>query len=251
MSKDEHRILVNCDMGESFGAWQMGADDSIMPLIDMANIACGFHAGDPNVMQRTVVSALEYNVRIGAHPSYPDLQGFGRRSMRMTKGEIRSLLCYQVGALEGIVRACGADLNHVKPHGALYNDMMQDPAILLEVIQAVSDYNEDLMLVVQATERWQEQQQLAEQYGVSLCFEAFSDRAYRSNGFLVPRSQPDAVLAESESLVQCQQIMQNGTVTSIEGQALNLKIDTLCIHGDGPGAVSIAQHIKKRVSPDV
>ncbi|BDX06828.1 5-oxoprolinase subunit PxpA [Planctobacterium marinum] len=250
MTESRKSLLINCDMGESFGTWQMGQDQEIMPYIDMANIACGFHAGDANVMQRTVMLALQYNVKIGAHPAYPDLQGFGRRSMTLAKGEIRALMCYQLGALEGITKACGGSLHHVKPHGALYNDMMRDKDTLLQVIQAVSDYDEELLLVLQATSRNQEHQELAAEYGVNLCFEAFSDRAYQDDGLLVPRNQQGALLSKDEAIAQARAIMQQGKVSSVRGTELTMQIDTLCIHGDGSDALPIARQLYEQKIKD-
>lgn len=244
MTEPDKSLLINCDMGESFGAWQLGEDREMMPYIDMVNIACGFHAGDANVMEQTVMLALEHNVKIGAHPGYPDLQGFGRRSMKLAKGEIRSLVCYQLGALEGIAKACGGRLYHVKPHGALYNDMMRDESILLEVVQAVSDYNDELLLLVQATSQWQQHQQLAEQYGLSLCFEAFTDRGYQDDGLLVPRNQSGALLSKEGAIAQARTIIQQGKVSSVNDIQLSMKINTLCIHGDGADALHIAREIK-------
>lgn len=175
-------LLLNCDIGESFGAWVMGMDAQVMPFIDCANIACGFHAGDPSVMRKTVGLALRHGVTIGAHPAYPDLNGFGRRSMKCSPEEIRDLLHYQIGALDGICRAQGGRVEYVKPHGALYNDMMANPEILRAVLSAVKEYDADVAVMILSTVDNELSQSIANEYGVRLMFEAFADRAYTSKG---------------------------------------------------------------------
>ena len=211
-----------------------------MPLVDAINIACGFHAGDPAIMAATVSLALKYRVAIGAHPAYPDLQGFGRRSMAMTAQQIQQLICYQVGALDGIVRAQNGRLSHVKPHGALYNDMMADPAIMTAVMQAVANLRADLVLVIQATPQWQAHQALAERLGIVLWFEGFADRGYQDCGLLIPRQQQGALHSACEAIAQGKNMLKTGEVKSHSGKTLNLMIDTLCIHGDGENALEIA-----------
>ncbi|HYQ51819.1 MAG TPA: 5-oxoprolinase subunit PxpA, partial [Pseudomonas sp.] len=176
------RLLLNCDMGESFGSWHMGLDAEVMPYIDCANIACGYHAGDPSTMRRTVALALQHGVTIGAHPAYPDLVGFGRRSMACSSEEIRDLLHYQIGALDGICKVLGGRVAYVKPHGALYNDMMADPLKLRAVLEAVAAYGSNLPLMLMATADDSAAQALGDEIGVPLWFEAFADRAYTASG---------------------------------------------------------------------
>lgn len=215
-------IQLNCDMGESFGVWTMGADEEVMPWIDMANIACGFHASDPHVMSRTIDLALEHEVMIGAHPSYPDLQGFGRRSLAMNEQEVSEIILYQVGALKALCESKNGQLSYVKPHGALYNDMMSDPSIFRAVVDAVSCFNLPLMVLASANN--QDYLDIADRFDVPLLFEAFADRTYLANGKLTPRSQPNAVLSSEEAILnQVRQIARYGKVTSSDGFVIRLK----------------------------
>lgn len=238
-------MKLNCDLGESFGSWKMGMDADVMPFIDMANIACGFHAGDPDVMQRTLTLARQHRVAIGAHPAYPDLQGFGRRSMQCSASEIINLMHYQMAALDGMAQNQGLSLTYVKPHGALYNDMMSQPAVMEAVIQAVASYYKPLKLMVLATAEWQTLQQQAHKASVDLLFEAFADRRYTDEGCLLARSQPGAVLHEDEMLAQVAQLAKHSTVTTQSGKTLKLKSDTLCVHGDNPAGVAQIRRIRE------
>ncbi|MCC2615364.1 5-oxoprolinase subunit PxpA [Aestuariibacter halophilus] len=246
MSDTEKQSLrLNCDLGESFGPWQMGDDDRIMPFVDMASVACGFHAGDPLVIQRAIRFSKVHGVGLGAHPAYPDLQGFGRRSMQLSRSELIAMLHYQVAALDGMAACQDVSLQYIKPHGALYNDMMRDEAILLSVLQAVADYHRPLPLVVQATEQWQHHQSLAQPLGVMLWFEAFADRRYGDDGRLLPRHQPGAVLGIEQMLGQVQQLMTTQTITSLSGRTLHVKADTLCVHGDNDDAIAGVKAIRE------
>lgn len=239
------RLQLNCDLGESFGAWQMGLDAEVMPLIDQANIACGFHAGDPTVLVRTLHLAKQYQVEIGAHPSYDDKQGFGRRSIRMQPDELTHLLWYQIAAVEGVAKSLGMELGYVKPHGALYNDMMASPALLETVMQALASYHNPLKLMLLATASSAEHQRMAERYGLELLFEAFADRLYKSDGSLTPRSQAGSVLNHKAALEQVQQLLQSGTVISDTGQSVAITADSLCVHGDNPHAVALVKSIRQ------
>lgn len=242
------RLLLNCDMGESFGPWRMGMDEDVMPLVDMANIACGFHAADPVTMTRTVLLAKHSGTRIGAHPSYPDLVGFGRRSMQCTALEIVSLVQYQLGALDGICRAHGSALSYVKPHGALYNDMMVDPSILRAVLEAVAGFDSKLALMVLAKVDNSAAQNIASEFGVSLLFEAFADRAYDAQGLLVPRAEAGAVYHDPEQiLAQALRLAQEGLVESLDGTPIPLKADSLCVHGDNPESVQALKQIRAKL----
>lgn len=239
------RLLLNCDIGESFGSWTMGLDAEVMPFIDCANIACGFHAGDPSTMRKTVALALSHGVQIGAHPAYQDLQGFGRRSMAYSTEEIRDLLHYQIGALEGICRAQGARISYVKPHGALYNDMMANPAQLRAVIQAVAAYDPHLPLMLMATRDNSAAQALGDEYGLTLWFEAFADRAYDAAGRLVSRNLPGAVHHDPAAIVaQALTIARGGELVASDGSALRLHANTLCVHGDNASSVAAVQRIR-------
>lgn len=237
-------MKLNCDLGESFGSWQMGLDDAVMPYIDMANIACGFHAGDANVMAHTLKLAKQHGVSIGAHPSYPDLQGFGRRSMALSHSEIVNMLRYQIAALDGMARTAGTQITYVKPHGALYNDMMSKPEVFDAVLEAVAGYYQPLKLMILASAEQQQYRELAGRHGVALLFEAFADRRYTDNGSLTPRNQSGAVLSGDESLAQVTQLVKLGFVTTDSGNTLALKADTLCVHGDNPAALAQLKQIR-------
>ena len=239
-------MKLNCDLGESFGAWTMGQDEEVMPYIDMANIACGFHASDPAIMARTVSLATEHGVQIGAHPSYQDLAGFGRRSIQHSADEIRGLMWYQLGALEGICRAHGTTVEYVKPHGALNNDMMRDEHILQTVMEAVASYRAGLPLMIPSTMDAQRHRSLADGIGLPLIFEAFADRAYDDQCRLVPRSQPGSVHEDPDTIVgQALTLASNGGLHSINGQWLELNADSLCVHGDNVHALAATRAIRK------
>ncbi|MDB5984011.1 MAG: hypothetical protein JWQ69_5026 [Pseudomonas sp.] len=240
------RLLLNCDIGESYGAWTMGLDAEVMPFIDCANIACGFHAGDPSVMRKTVALALSHNVMIGAHPAYPDLVGFGRRSMACSPAEIQDLLHYQIGALDGICRAQGSRVRYVKPHGAMYNDMMANPAQLRAVIEAIARYDVHLPLMLLAMRDNSAAQALADEFGVQLWFEAFADRAYDSAGRLVSRQLPGAVHHDPETIIaQALTLARGEPLRASEGSDLLLSADTLCVHGDNASSVAAVQRIRQ------
>lgn len=241
-------ITLNCDMGESFGAWTMGDDEQVMPWIDMANIACGFHASDPHVMSRTIDLAIEHEVMIGAHPSYPDLQGFGRRAMAFTEQEISELLIYQIGALKALCESKNTRLDYVKPHGALYHDMMNQPDVFRAVVDAVSCFNVPLMIM--ATSNNQEFLDIADLYDVPLLFEAFADRTYQGNGRLMPRTEKGSVLAKEEDIInQVKQIARYGKVTSADGFVIPMEADTLCVHGDNKDAIALIEKIRYHLNP--
>ena len=242
-------MKLNCDLGESFGAWSMPVESAIMAEIDQANIACGFHAGDPLVMKQAILLAKQHDVTIGAHPAYPDLQGFGRRSMAIDADELKAMIQYQVSALRGMAAICGAEVSYVKPHGALYNDMMKDIALMRTMMQSIAAINEQsshmpLALMVQATSQNAALKEAAQEWALPLYFEAFSDRRYTDEGLLQSRSIEGAVLDESEALLQAKQLISSGTVTTASGNTLAVEADSLCVHGDTKGAVNIAKKIR-------
>ena len=241
-------MLLNCDLGESFGAWKMGLDEHVMPHIDMANVACGFHAGDPDVLAQTLKLVNTHQVTLGAHPSYPDRQGFGRRSMQLSEQEIINALHYQIAAIEGMAKVQGLTLSYVKPHGALYNDMMKSQRILSCVIKAISHYPSELKLMVLATAQQTSHQQLADDYNVSLIFEAFADRLYTDEGLLTPRSEAGAVHDKSALLAQVKQLHQQGSVTTASGKSLSLRADTLCVHGDNEASIALIEEIRNVIN---
>ena len=241
-------MKLNCDLGEGFGAWKMADDTDIMPYIDMANVACGFHAGDPLVICRTISSALSHGVDIGAHPGYPDLQGFGRRSMKLSAEELKAMLLYQISALDGLTESLGGNMSYVKPHGALYNDMMRELHIFDSVIDAVSSFHKPLKLVVLAgavKPAWAEK---AADAGVPLLLEAFADRRYLPSGKLQPRGEEGAVLSHQDMLEQVNNLYHNHEVVTANGTTLKIQADTLCVHGDTPDALNAAKNIRSLIA---
>ncbi len=230
-------MLLNCDLGESYGSWTMGHDALVMAHIDQASIACGFHAGDPLTMRRTLLLARQHGVAVGAHPAYPDLVGFGRRSMALGADELTAVLHYQIAALDGMAQSVGLALSYAKPHGALYHDMMQQSAVRATILHALSIYPRPLALVLQASARNEALRAEADAAGVTLLFEAFADRAYTDDGNLQPRNQPGAALDREALLAQVAQLRRASCVTTTGGQVLALQFDTLCVHGDNPDSV--------------
>ena len=242
-------LLLNCDMGESFGSWTMGLDAEVMPFVDCANIACGFHAGDPSIMRKTVGLALAHNVQIGAHPAYQDLPGFGRRSMAYSAQALQDLLHYQLGALDGICRAQATRISYVKPHGAMYNDMMASPAQLRAVVQAVAAYDARLPLMLMATRDNSAAQAIGDEFGVTLWFEAFADRAYDQAGHLLSRQLPGAVHHDVDVIVQqALDIAAGRPLIAIDGSELYLHANTLCVHGDNASSVAAVQRIREALN---
>ncbi|MCP3908029.1 MAG: 5-oxoprolinase subunit PxpA [Oceanicoccus sp.] len=240
-------LQLNCDLGESFGSWTMGMDAAVMPYIDQANIACGFHAGDPVVMRNTLALAKKNDVSIGAHPAYQDLVGFGRRSMNCSTEEIIALMHYQVAAMDGMAATAGLKLEYVKPHGALYNDMMAKPDVRNAIMVAMSDYQRPLTLMLQATPQYAEHKAEADRLGLNLSFEAFADRCYDDDGKLLARSKAGAVHSKEKMLAQVQQLCTDGTVTTVSGNTLPLQADTLCVHGDNEAGVQAIQEIRELI----
>lgn len=246
---EKQSIFLNCDMGESFGNWKMGNDSAVMPHIDMANIACGFHASDPLIMNDTIRLALAHDVKIGAHPSYPDLQGFGRRSISMAPEEISAMLIYQIGALKALCESHNTELTYVKPHGALYNDMQVDVAVFEAVVDAVSSFSLPLMTL--AITDNQTLLDIADKYSVPLLFEAFADRRYQANGLLAPRSMPDSVISNRDDLLsQVQQIVRYKKVRTIDGFLIPLEADTICVHGDNEESIKLIQDIRRIIEAE-
>ncbi|MFQ3231030.1 5-oxoprolinase subunit PxpA [Reinekea sp.] len=242
-------MLLNCDLGESYGQWQLGNDAEVMPHIDMANIACGFHAGDPTTLANTIALAKQHQVSIGAHPSYPDLAGFGRRSMKLTTNELTQLMHYQIAALEGMAKCQSMSLSYVKPHGALYNDMMADEQLLRTLLQAVASYPSDLKFMLMSTAAHQKHRELANSMGIELLFEVFADRRYTEAGLLMPRSEVGALLNTADMLEQVTLIATKQKVITADGSLLQIPMDSLCVHGDNPTAVAQIKQIRKLVTP--
>ncbi len=234
------RFDFNCDMGESFGAWKMGLDEEVIRVITSANVACGFHAGDPAIMRRTVRLAEAHGVGIGAHPGFPDLRGFGRRDLSASPDEVRDDLVYQIGALTAFTSA--KRLQHVKPHGALYNMAVPGGTLARAIGEAVFECDPSLILVVLAGSKWADE---AEKMGLRVAREAFADRALMPDGTLVPRSKPGAVVHELQQVVERSvRLVTEHTVVAISGEVVHVEADTLCLHGDTPGAVALASALK-------
>lgn len=239
-------IKLNCDAGESFGSWKMGMDEAVIPYVDMANFACGFHAGDPLIMDKSIKLALKHNISIGAHPAYPDLVGFGRRSVACSLEEIEAMVIYQCGALKAFCDANGAKLSYVKPHGALYNDMMKDLRVFKAVVQAVSRFDKNLKVMVLSMVDIAGHEAIAKECGVGLLYEAFADRAYDDAGLLVPRSQKGSVLHDVEAVKNRLLLLKNeGLLETISGKRIALKVDSLCVHGDNEEAVALVRTLRE------
>ena len=240
-------MLLNCDLGESYGSWTMGLDADVMPHIDQANIACGFHGGDPVTMRRTLALAAEHGVSVGAHPAYPDMVGFGRRSMSLSADEIIASLHYQVAALEGMALSQGLTIDYVKPHGALYNDMMANKDVRSAIMQAIAVFHRPLPLMLQATPEAAQHASEARAVGITVLFEAFADRCYDDDGSLLSRRKPGAVHDRERMLAQVAQLQAQGTVMTVGGKVLPLQADTLCVHGDNIEGVQAIQAIRALV----
>lgn len=237
-----HRIDLNSDMGEGYGAWRMGDDAALLDHVTSANIACGFHAGDPATIHRTVKAAVEKGVAVGAHPSLPDLPGFGRRTMAVSPAEVYDIVVYQVGALAAFARACGGRLAHVKAHGALYNMAAKDRALADAIARAVRDVDGALVLYALSGS---ELVRAAEAAGLQAAAEVFADRTYQDDGSLTPRSRPDAMIVDIEtSIAQVKRMVLESKVCATSGKDIAVRADTLCIHGDQPGAVEFARRIR-------
>lgn len=236
------RINLNADLGESFGAWTMGSDTELLQVVGSANIACGFHAGDPLVMRRTVRQALDAGVSLGAHPSFPDLQGFGRRAMHLPVAELEALLVYQIGALAGIAQAEGGRLSHVKPHGALNNMACTDAALAQAVARAVRAFDPQLILLAPALS----QLVLAgADAGLKVAAEVFADRSYTDAGNLLARDQPGAVLHTADACVaHVMRMVEAGGIVTQSGKVVAAEFHSICVHGDGPQAVASAVAIR-------
>lgn len=236
-------IDLNCDMGESYGAWKMGADADVMPYISSANIACGFHAGDPATIRTTVRLAVDAGVAVGAHPSLPDLMGFGRRAMKITPQEMYDLVVYQAGAVEAFARAAGAKLHHVKCHGMLYNMAANDEGLSEAMARAVRDLGPEVILYALSGSR---NHTIAKSMKLRVAGEVFGDRGYLDDGTLAPRGQPGAMIEDAQaSVAQVLGMVEGGYVTSLAGKRVPVAADTLCLHGDQPGAVHFAQTLRK------
>jgi UPF0271 protein len=234
-------IDLNCDMGESYGAWKMGDDAGIMPLISSANIACGFHGGDPATIRKTVRLAVDRGVAIGAHPSLPDIQGFGRRVMKISPQDMYDLVVYQAGAVEAFARAAGSKLHHIKCHGALYNMAATDEGLSEAMARAAKDLGVMVYTLSNST-----MMKVVKGKGVRALGEVFADRGYSDDGTLAPRDRPGGMIEDAaQSVRQALAMVEEGYLTSLSGKRVPVAADTLCLHGDQPGAVAFATQIRK------
>ncbi len=238
-------VDLNCDMGESFGAWTMGSDAELMDYVSSINIACGYHAGDASVIRKTIETAIAKNVAVGAHPSFPDLQGFGRREMKMSPEEVFDIVLYQVAALKGMCEAFGGKIHHVKPHGALYNQAARDKNLAEAIAKAVKAIDENLVFYGLANSFLISE---AEKIGLKTASEVFADRTYQADGTLTPRAQPNALIESVDK--SCEQVLEMITaqkVTATNGEKISIKADTVCIHGDGAHALEFARAINHKL----
>ena len=236
------RIDLNCDMGESFGAYHIGADEDVFPHITSANVACGFHGGDPTVMRTTLARAREHGVAVGAHPGFPDLIGFGRRNIDATADEVYDLVVYQIGALLGFATAAGMQLQHVKAHGALYNMAVAKPELAAAIARATRDVDRDLVLFGLPSSHLISE---GESAGLRTASEAFADRNYMSDGTLVSRRRPDAHIHDAgQAVTRAIRMVRDGIVTPVDGPDITIRVDTICIHGDGPHAAEFARQLR-------
>jgi UPF0271 protein len=238
------QIDLNSDMGESYGAYTIGADDEVLRWVTSANVACGWHGGDPAVMRRTVRRAKELGVRVGAHPSYPDLLGFGRRVMQITRQEARDYILYQIGALRAFADAEGTTLQHVKPHGAIYNAAVKDRELSLGIAEGVGDAVGNLILVGLPGS---ELVKAGKEVGLRVAREAFGDRAYNEDGTLVSRKMAGSLIADPDAVADRVLGFTRGRVKAITGKEIQIEADTICLHGDTPGAAAIAQRVRERL----
>jgi UPF0271 protein len=240
-----NRIDLNSDVGESFGNYTVGLDAEVIPHISSANIACGYHAGDPAVMRKTVSLAKANGVALGAHPGLPDLVGFGRRNMDVTIEEIKDFVTVQIGALQAVAALQGARLQHVKPHGALYNMAVKNPAIWDVVAEVMAALDPRLILFVLAGSDRKELEEIGRRRGIRIAFEFFADRAYDPSGSLASRKLPGAVICDHEVVeARVLKLVREGRVTAVDGSIIDLKAETICVHGDNPNAVALAKKIR-------
>lgn len=240
------RVDLNSDVGESFGAYKLGLDAEVLQHVTSANIACGLHAGDPMVMAKTVALAVENGVGIGAHPGYPDIQGFGRRNMNLTPEEVKNFVIYQVGALMAFATAAGRPLQHVKAHGALYNMAAKDPKLARAVAEGVKAVAPGAILLALAGS---EMVRAAREAGLKVAQEVFADRAYNPDGTLVPRSQPGSMIHDPEvAIPRAVRMVTEGKVTAITGEEIPIQADSICVHGDNPEAIAFVARIREALA---
>ena len=244
--RGKNKIDLNSDVGESFGRYKLGLDEEVIPLISSANIACGFHAGDPAVIKHTISIAKQYGVALGAHPGLPDLLGFGRRNMDVAFDEIKDYVTYQVGALQAFAKMQGLKLQHVKPHGALYTMAVQDVRIWEPTVEVLAGLNKNLILVVLAGPNRRELEDMGSHCGIRIAFEFFADRAYNPDGSLVSRKESGAVIHDHQIATErVLKMVTEGKVSTKNGEEIELHADTICVHGDNPDAVALVKSVRE------
>ena len=237
-----YKIDLNSDLGESFGAYKIGSDADVIPLISSANVACGFHAGDPSVMAKTAALCKSSCCALGAHPGYPDLVGFGRRNMAVSPADVKAMTAYQIGALDAFCKASGIKMQHVKPHGAMYNMAAKDAALAKAICEAICEYDKDLILMGLANSEMITQ---AKAMGLKAAAEVFADRAYEEDGTLVARTKPGSMIEdEDEAVSRVIRMIKEGKVTAITGKDIDITADSVCVHGDGPKALAFVEKLR-------
>lgn len=242
------QIDLNSDVGESFGIYKLGLDEEVIPHLTSANIGCGFHGGDPGVMRKTIALAKQFGVEVGAHPGFPDLIGFGRRNMDATLEEIQDYILYQTGALQAFAHSQGLRLQHLKAHGALYNMAVANPKIWEAMAAVISKLDREIILVALASSNNEPLLELGKRYGIRIALEAFPDRAYNKDGSLVSRREKGAVIHDHEVVVQrALKMALEGKVIAVDGAEIELRPDTLCVHGDNPAAVQVVRRIREEM----
>ena len=243
-----YKVDLNSDLGESFGNYKLGCDEDVTKYVSSVNVACGFHAGDPSVMQRTVELAKQNGAAVGAHPGYPDLQGFGRRKLDCTPAELKAYTLYQLGALDAFCRANGLKLQHVKPHGAMYNTIAVDEARAIAVAEAIAEYDSELIFLALAGSKMVS---AAEKVGIKAASEVFADRAYMPDGTLTPRSMHGSVIRDTdEAIARTVRMIKEGVVTAISGEEVPIMAQSVCDHGDNPKAVEFVRTIRERLEAE-
>ena len=243
-----YKVDLNSELGESFGAYTIGLDEQVIAHISSANIACGYHAGDPLVLDKTVAAAKAAGIAIGAHPGYPDLIGFGRRNMTCSPAEVKAYVKYQLGALMAFAAAHGMKMQHCKPHGALYNMAGKDAALARAIAEAIAEVDSSIILLALAGSQMIK---AGEEAGLRVASEVFADRAYQADGSLVPRKQPGAVIHDTdEAIARTIRMVKEGKVTAITGEDVPLKADSICVHGDNPSAVEFVRNIRARLEAE-
>lgn len=242
------RVDLNSDLGESFGRYTLGMDDRVIPLISSANVACGYHASDPVVMEKTIAMAKEAGVRVGAHPGYPDLMGFGRRNMNVSPAEAKAYVLYQLGALDAFCRANGMKLQHVKPHGAFYNMAAKDYALAKAICEGIAAFDRNLIVLALSGG---ELARAAADVGLRTAQEVFADRAYEEDGTLVDRRKDGAMVTDEDiAIARVIRMVKEGKVTAITGRDIDIRADSVCVHGDGAKALAFVEKIRARLSEE-